>query len=199
MNEPLKIRGELTPDPQLCKFHLDVPLAEPGWTIAFHEPQASQGSSLADALFAIPGIVHVTVREHEIILRKDGTEPWPELATQVVPAIQEAVGGPGPLVSAAAMEAVRSAPVDKIEALVAQLFEQHINPALANHGGFARLVRIEDRDVYLEMGGGCQGCAASQATLRQGIETAIRQVAPQVRDVVDVTNHAAGANPYFKE
>jgi Fe/S biogenesis protein NfuA len=66
------------------------------------------------------------------------------------------------------------------------------------HGGFVKLVKVEDRDVFLEMGGGCQGCAASQATLRQGIEAAIRDVAPQVRNVVDVTDHAAGTNPYIR-
>ena len=199
MTDSIKIRGELTPDPQLCKFHLDVPLIEAGWTVLFHGPDDAQGSALADALFAIPGITQVGVREQEIFLRKDCTDPWPEMAARVVPAIQGAVAGPGPLVSDAALDAVRSAPVDEILVTVNQLFEQHINPALANHGGFARLVRVEDRNVYLEMGGGCQGCAASQATLRQGIETAIRQVAPQVREVVDVTNHAEGTNPYFTE
>ena len=81
--------------------------------------------------------------------------------------------------------------------MVERLFESHINPALASHGGFARLVKVEDRDVYIEMGGGCQGCASSQATLRHGIETAIRQVAPQVREVIDVTDHGAGENPYY--
>ena len=58
-------------------------------------------------------------------------------------------------------------------------------------------MKVEERDVFLEMGGGCQGCAASQATLRHGIESAIRRVVPQVREVIDVTDHESGENPYY--
>ena len=65
------------------------------------------------------------------------------------------------------------------------------------YGGFVRLDRVEDRDVFLEMGGGCQGCSASRVTLREGIEQAIRQACPQVREVVDITDHDAGENPYY--
>jgi Fe-S cluster biogenesis protein NfuA len=100
-------------------------------------------------------------------------------------------------ISETALDEVRNAPPEDIEPLVQRLFDEYVNPALASHGGFARVVKVEDRDVHVEMGGGCQGCAASQATLRHGIETAIRQVAPQVRQVIDVTDHAAGTNPFY--
>ena len=96
------------------------------------------------------------------------------------------------------LDDLQNAPTDDIEPAVAELFEEQINPALASHGGFVRLVKVEGRDVHVEMGGGCQGCASSKATLRYGVESAIRRVAPQVRQIVDVTDHAAGANPYYR-
>lgn len=82
---------------------------------------------------------------------------------------------------------------------VRQLLDQAVNPMLAAHGGFASLVGVEDTKVFLSMGGGCQGCAVSAMTLRQGIETQIRAAIPEVTEIVDVTDHAAGENPYYSE
>lgn len=80
---------------------------------------------------------------------------------------------------------------------VQQLLDQSINPSLGAHGGFVSLVGVEDTTVFLSMGGGCQGCSMSQATMVQGVTTAIRDAIPEVVDVVDVTDHTAGANPFY--
>jgi Fe/S biogenesis protein NfuA len=80
---------------------------------------------------------------------------------------------------------------------VSQLLEQRINPALAAHGGFAEMKGVEGDVVYVTMGGGCQGCAVSAMTLREGIARSIMEAIPEVRDVIDVTDHTAGANPYY--
>ncbi len=80
---------------------------------------------------------------------------------------------------------------------VQQLLDQSINPSLGAHGGFVSLVGVEDTTVFLSMGGGCQGCSMSQATMVQGVTTAIRDAIPEVADVVDVTDHSAGDNPFY--
>ncbi|MEZ5141640.1 MAG: NifU family protein [Acidimicrobiales bacterium] len=80
---------------------------------------------------------------------------------------------------------------------VNQLLDQSINPSLAAHGGYATLVGVEDAKVFLTMGGGCQGCALSAATLREGIQAAILDTIPEVTEVVDVTDHTAGDNPFY--
>ncbi len=81
---------------------------------------------------------------------------------------------------------------------VRQLLELRINPALASHGGYAELVGVrDDGAVIVTMGGGCQGCAMSQATLSQGIKQAILEAVPEVPDVIDATDHTAGENPYY--
>ena len=72
-----------------------------------------------------------------------------------------------------------------------------INPSLASHGGYADLVGVEDTTVFLSMGGGCQGCAMSAATLREGIQVAIKEAIPEVTEIVDATDHAAGDNPFY--
>lgn len=80
---------------------------------------------------------------------------------------------------------------------VQQVIDEVINPGIAAHGGFVELVDVSEDTLYLRMGGGCQGCAASAATLRQGIERMVRQEVPEIQNIVDVTDHAAGANPYY--
>jgi len=80
---------------------------------------------------------------------------------------------------------------------VGQLLDQSINPSLAAHGGYATLVGVEDTRVFLTMGGGCQGCSLSAATLVQGIQVAIKEALPEVTEVVDVTDHTAGDNPFY--
>jgi Fe/S biogenesis protein NfuA len=80
---------------------------------------------------------------------------------------------------------------------VQMVIDEVINPGIAAHGGFVELVDVSDDTLYLRMGGGCQGCAASAATLRQGIERMVRQEVPQIENIIDVTDHTAGANPYY--
>jgi len=81
---------------------------------------------------------------------------------------------------------------------VSQVLEQQVNPAIAAHGGHAELVAVEDDTVYLRLGGGCQGCGMATVTLGQGIEVAIIEVVPEIAQVIDVTDHATGSNPYFE-
>jgi Fe/S biogenesis protein NfuA len=84
-----------------------------------------------------------------------------------------------------------------VEEKVRQLLDGQINPSLAMHGGFAALDRVEDDKVFVTMGGGCQGCAVSAMTLREGIARSIREAIPEVAEVVDITDHEMGENPYY--
>jgi Fe/S biogenesis protein NfuA len=79
-----------------------------------------------------------------------------------------------------------------------QVLDQQINPAIASHGGSAELVAVEDDTAYLRLGGGCVGCGMVSVTLRQGIEVALREAVPLITRVIDVTDHASGANPYYE-
>ncbi len=82
---------------------------------------------------------------------------------------------------------------------VRAVLEEMVNPSIAAHGGRSDLVAIDEGGgvAYLRLSGGCQGCAMSRMTLSQGIETALREEVPEITRVVDVTDHAVGANPYY--
>ncbi len=77
------------------------------------------------------------------------------------------------------------------------LLAREINPAVATHGGWVELIDVKKNNVYIRLGGGCQGCGAADVTLKQGIEKAIRGLAPSVGEILDTTDHAAGRNPYY--
>ena len=83
------------------------------------------------------------------------------------------------------------------EEKVRQLLDRQVNPALASHGGYATLVKVEGSAAHISMGGGCQGCAVSAMTLRDGIEAAILAAIPEITEVVDTTDHDAGENPFY--
>jgi Fe/S biogenesis protein NfuA len=87
---------------------------------------------------------------------------------------------------------------DPVVAKVVEVLAVQINPQIAAHGGFAELVAVEGAIAYLRMGGGCQGCGMAAVTLSQGIEVAILDSVPDITEVVDVTDHASGSNPYYE-
>ena len=81
---------------------------------------------------------------------------------------------------------------------VIQVLDRQINPSIAAHGGRADLVAVEDDAAYLRLSGGCAGCGMAAVTLSQGIEVAIKESVPEIVKIVDVTDHAAGTNPYYE-
>jgi len=81
---------------------------------------------------------------------------------------------------------------------VQSVLEEKINPAVASHGGFIELVAVEEGTAYLKFGGGCQGCGMVNVTLKQGVEKVLLVDVPQITKVMDVTDHAAGSNPYYQ-
>ena len=80
---------------------------------------------------------------------------------------------------------------------IAAVFDQKINPGLAQHGGKVALVDLKDTIAYVEMSGGCQGCSMATKTLRNGIMRVLADEFPELTDVVDTTDHSGGTNPYF--
>jgi Fe/S biogenesis protein NfuA len=85
----------------------------------------------------------------------------------------------------------------ELKTRVQELIDTMINPAVAGHGGFVELIDVQDNRVYLQMGGGCQGCGAADITLKSGIERLIKEEIPEVAEVLDTTDHGAGTNPYY--
>ena len=189
MSTVLGIRGE-EPDPDALGLRVEVTGAqgtEYTYDLCFHELSALEDDDVTylveDLTVIIPGSSVEKLRGAELDLPR--------------------ANGQGGLVIRNPNRSDPLAGIDvelsgDVAEQVAQLLEQSINPALASHGGYATLVGVdEDVNVYVIMGGGCQGCSASAATLKDGIRLSIMERIPEVREVVDATDHTAGENPFY--
>ena len=87
---------------------------------------------------------------------------------------------------------------DPREFQLQDLFDQQINPQIASHGGMISLISVQGRTAYVEFGGGCVGCGMLDVTLKQGVEVAVKDQIPEIDDIVDITDHNQGENPYYK-
>lgn len=193
--EDLKITGEPTMDPQVCKFEVNESIHGTATTKCTSTEMAN-GSPLFEELFKIESISQVMVMGTSITVAKTGDIPWPEVGKQIGEAIRTAAASDKPFISPDHNKG--TANEEEIRTKVQELFDTEINPALASHGGSVQLVDVNGTDISLILGGGCQGCASASATLRQGIEKAIRERVPEVGEVTDATDHATGANPYYQ-
>lgn len=188
---------KITAEPQSatsCRFIVDRPVYSEQ-SFYFASKERAEGSSLAERLFQISGVDSVLISHDRLTVTTGGTEEWMPIARQVGAAIRAHLATGQPAVSEAVWASIP--PAEQIQAKVQDVFDKQINPAVAAHGGVVRLIDVKDNVVYIQMGGGCQGCGMADVTLKQGIETAVRSAVPEVGDILDVTDHAAGRNPYY--
>ena len=192
--QQIHITGEPTLDPQVCKFIVDR-LIFPDGSYNCRSSEMADGSPLLEALFGIEGIAQVMVSGNTLTIAKKSMEAWPVLGQQIGAVIREKIQSGEQLVDPDVVN--RQPSEERIRRVVEQLFQEQINPAIASHGGRVDLVDVEGTKVYVRLGGGCQGCASANITMKHGIEQAIRKELPEVTEVIDATDHSSGANPYF--
>ncbi|MDP3912038.1 MAG: NifU family protein [Gemmatimonadales bacterium] len=196
--DELKITAEPV-DNHRCKFVVSQPIF-PGGVRRFQSAAEAPGSPLAEAIYAIPeaGVTELIVSGNIVTVVKQSPAPWQALGRAVGAAIRSALASAGPAVAPPAKPAGDAVDDDTLYERVADLFDRQVNPMVARHGGRVELIDVQDAVVMLRMGGGCQGCGMADVTLRQGIEGMLAQAIPEVRGIVDITDHATGANPYFQ-
>jgi Fe-S cluster biogenesis protein NfuA len=195
LTSPIKITAEPTVDPNICKFVVDIPLS-PAPVISCRNKDAAHGSPLLEALFNIDGIREVLISGNVITIAKFGSEPWQDLGKKIGTAIRSAIESGQPLIPDD--WGTKPPSENNLYQQVEHILATRVNPGVSIHGGRVELVDVKGTSVYLRLSGGCQGCGAANVTLRQGIEKAIRSQLPEVTEVIDITDHASGKNPFYK-
>jgi Fe-S cluster biogenesis protein NfuA len=198
MSEPAtrrRIRAQPSAgDPNAMAFILDAPV-QAGRSGRL-EP--TDRAPLARALFALGGLTRAEVRDATIWIKKASDADWAALKPAIAAAIRDVLEETElPLGEEDTPDTPDTDPDAALLREVEALLDGRVNPAVAAHGGHIAVERVEDGAVHLRMSGGCQGCAASAATLRQGVERMLRAALPDITEIVDVTDHAAGTNPYY--
>ena len=195
MEKDISIVGEPTINPATCKFTVDRPVYS-GGSAYFGNREAAAFSPLALKIFEIPEVENVLIADNQVTVTKSGFDPWPVIGKRIGAKIREHIGSSEPAVSPEFDSAMP--PESEIRKKVQSLLEREINPALGMHGGWVELIDVRKNAVYLRLGGGCQGCGSAHMTLKMGIEKAIREQIPEVGEILDTTDHAAGRNPYYQ-
>jgi NFU1 iron-sulfur cluster scaffold homolog, mitochondrial len=182
-------------DETRCTLLLSRPVHQPG-VRRYSSVSEAADAPVAQAVLGVPWVADVVVAGDELtVTKRGGSPPWSELAAQLRYAVRTAMEqgeAPPPPEDGGPEED------DAIFRVADQICRTQINPWVAEHGGKVELIDVQDGTVVLRMSGGCQGCGMARVTLRQGVETALRRAIPALREVRDVTDHAAGTTPYFR-
>lgn len=196
--------------PDALKFQVGCNLLPIGQQRHFSTLAEATESPLAARLLEQPGVESVTLESIYITVVMAGDADWDALMQTLPERIAEFFRtGENPIQDTTletktknfsfGFKQVESRPREEQMQLVQELFEKEVNPAIASHGGYFNLLDIQDNKVYVELGGGCQGCSMANVTLRQGVEVRLKEVLPEMVALIDQTDHAAGTNPYYQQ
>ncbi len=192
--QEIKIRGEPTADPQKCRFVLDGEVLSRA-SLTFTSESDTENAPLAKKLLDLPYIAQVNIAGQVVTLTGDNIESWPAVGKEIGSVIREQIKSGEAPVTEEAMEIGDSTLFDEVN----ELIKNDVNPSIASHGGIITLQNVSDGKAYVTMGGGCQGCSASSVTLKQGVESYLVAKVDGINEVVDMTNHSEGVNPYYTQ
>tara|TARA_B100001079_G_scaffold106301_1_gene91311 strand:- start:766 stop:1425 length:660 start_codon:yes stop_codon:yes gene_type:complete len=192
--QEIRIRGEPTADPQKCRFVLDGEVLSRA-SMSFNRESNTDNSPLAKKLLELPYITQVNIAGQVVTLTGDNIESWPAIGKEIGSVIRDQMKSGEAPVTEVAIDTGNNELFNQVN----ELIKNDINPSIASHGGVITLQSVSDGKAYVTMGGGCKGCSASSVTLKQGVESYIVAKVDGVTELVDITNHAEGENPYYTE
>ena len=210
MSEKLEILATPMDDPNFCWFTLGVsPMVEN--EIVFDQ-RPGQEFFIQD-LFDVEGISQIILDTNYIICQKSVDTPWQVLGKTIgnilrlnykrnLLKVPKEVIGQTKMTSKAESEIFVKINDEFIKSDLAkgiqEIIELQIQPSLGAHGGSVRILDFQAGKLFVNFSGGCQGCSQASVTVKDGIEKIITSKFSEVKEVVDVTNHSSGENPYFK-
>jgi Fe-S cluster biogenesis protein NfuA len=187
----VNIQLEWTPNPSTLKYVVDRRLLSSGAVNFTNREEAEKKSPLAKKLMDVKGVTAVMVGLNFVTVTKGEEGEWDELNDAVMATLDSHLGSNEPVVDEEAVAAARAAAGtggggSSVEQRIRDILDAEIRPAVAQDGGDITLDRVEDGIVYLHMQGSCAGCPSSTATLKMGIEGRLRELIPEVTEVVSV-------------
>ena len=196
--QPISIRAETSlADPDTCKFTVSRTL-HPGGPFFYRNKERAAGSPLGERLFALSSVANVLIAENVVTIGKDPGSFWSGLTASIGTVIRtQLLSGVPAILEMAACASTQGRSDAELGVVVQQLLDRQVNRSIANHGGKISLVDVCEGQLFISMSGGCQGCASSHVTLRQGFEVMVKKVAPEIVGIIDVTDHAAGKRPFY--
>ncbi|MDA8596023.1 NifU family protein [Flavobacteriaceae bacterium] len=190
---PTEIYVESTPNPDVLKFGTNRILAAEDFE--YKDGEHTQNSPLAQALFAFPFIGEVYIAENYISITKKGAIEWSEIMYEMRDFLKnyldagKVVIDPNIKVEKEVIQAVDTSTLEGTSAEIARILEEQIRPAVAVDGGNIMFndYNADTKVVKVVLQGACSGCPSSTITLKNGIETTLKQMLPnQINEVVAI-------------
>jgi Fe-S cluster biogenesis protein NfuA len=195
MEQPIKITAEiLQHDRSSCRFIVEKPILPDGF-VRFKDKGRAKGSPLPERLFAIDKVLGVLIKDNEVTVTSQMPVDWRQMGPLVGNAIREHLKSGQPAVAEEALKNVSTE--DVLRQKVQKFLDEQVNPAIASHNGSISLIDVKGTNLFIQMGGGCQGCGMANVTLREGVETSLRQNFPEIGEILDITDHSSGESPYY--
>ncbi|MDX9972468.1 MAG: NifU family protein [FCB group bacterium] len=197
-SDGIRIKAKVEADGATCVFMVDRPVLE-GASAWFGAAEDSDDSILARSIFECEGVDTVLIHGMNVTVTRDPLvrTPWEDWAKEIGARIRGHIESGKPTVEPEFLQQIP--PEEDIESRLQKVLDTVINPGIAAHSGAIELDHVEGNTVYIRMLGGCQGCAASTITLRQGVHEAFRDAVPALGAILDQTDHAAGMNPFYRQ
>lgn len=157
----------------------------------------AKGLPLAEKLIDLLGVEKLQLIGHLLVVTRTADREWTDLGSEVESILTSYLISGQALTPEDVQEKMMLIGRNTKEK-VQYLVDTQINPGVAEHGGSVQVLDVRDGGVYLRLHGGCQGCGAADFTLKQGIETIVKRAVPEIQQIIDLTNHGAGMNPYYQ-
>src|SRR5437667_6089106 len=196
MTEDIQITREVDRrDPKTCRFTSERTLYVGVRT--FTDLEEAKAMPLAESLMHLTGVARIQLIGHLLVVTRTEDREWTALAREIEAILTAYIISDQALTREDVQEQMMLIGKNTKEK-VQYLVDTQINPGVAEHGGAVQIVDIRGGSLYLKLHGGCQGCGAADFTLKQGIETIVKRAVPEIDQIIDLTNHSAGTNPYYQ-
>ncbi len=184
MTEPVTVLTEFTPNPNSLKFNTNLEFLESG-TAFFASVDKAGNSPLAQKLFALGNIAEVFIgREFVTITRAADVKSWAKIISGATEVIRAQLESGEPAVVLAEVDPSAAANESDIVRKIIEVLDERIRPAVARDGGDIIFDSYQDGVVRLHLQGACSSCPSSTMTLKVGVESMLKELVPEVREVI---------------
>lgn len=182
------VYAESTPNPASMKFVLNSFILDEG-SVEYNSKAEAENCPLAKQLFDFTGVSGVFIAANFITVSKLPAMDWFDL----MPILREFIRnyiqtgepvfrGPVEQVADPSIEQTRTA--SAVETKIIETLDEYVKPAVEQDGGAIHFKSFQDGIVTVVMKGSCSGCPSSTVTLKSGIENLLKQLVPEVKEVV---------------
>lgn len=180
----MKVTFEPTPNPATMKFNFNQKIAESSFN--FTDIESTELCPLAAKIFGFPWTAAVYLGEDFVTITKQNWVEWDILASPLAGLLNEHIESGLPILIEPAHAAIHDQNDSDIVKQIKKILLNEIKPIVALDGGDIIFAKYEDHILYIRMQGACAGCPSSQATLKDGIEVRLKELVPEVKEVVSI-------------